>query len=61
MAKQSKDAIRLLKSLIDCGLDHTSCISFLNSVLYLAWRPDSFVAIDCLVIDFKLRGRTFTS
>lgn len=50
-ARQSKDAIVLLKALIDCGLDHASCISFLNSALYLAWRPDSFVALDCLVID----------
>lgn len=58
-AKQSKDAIRLLKSLIDCGLDHTSCISFLNSALYLAWRPDSFVAIDCLVIDSQVERAYF--
>ncbi len=50
-AKQSRDAVRLLKSLIDCRLDHTTCISFLNSTLHLAWRPDSFVALDCVVID----------
>ncbi|HOP70943.1 MAG TPA: SpoIIE family protein phosphatase [Bacillota bacterium] len=50
-AKQSRDAVRLLKSLIDLRLDHTTCMSFLNSVLHLAWRPDSFVALDCVVID----------
>ncbi len=58
-AKQSKDAIRLLKSLIDCGLDYTSCISFLNSALYVAWRPDSFVALDCLVIDSQVERAYF--
>ena len=52
-AKQSRDAVRLLKSLIDCRLDHTTCISFLNSTLHLAWRPDSFVALDCVVIDAR--------
>ncbi len=58
-AKQSRDTISLLKSLIDCGLDHASCISFLNSALYLAWRPDSFVALDCLVIDAEVERAYF--
>ncbi len=58
-ANQSKDAVKLLKSLVDCGLDHQSCISFLNSALHLAWRPDSFVALDCLVVDPKLERAHF--
>ncbi|HHY11922.1 MAG TPA: SpoIIE family protein phosphatase [Firmicutes bacterium] len=58
-AKQSRNAVRLLKSLIDCGLDHQSCISFLNSTLHLAWRPDSFVALDCLVIDAEIERAYF--
>lgn len=58
-AKQSRDAVRLLKSLIDCRLDHTTCISFLNSTLHLAWRPDSFVALDCVVIDAEVERAYF--
>ncbi len=50
-AKQSRDTIDLMKSLLDCGLDYDSCVSFLNSSLYLAFRPESFIAIDCLLID----------
>lgn len=58
-AKQSKDAVKLLKSLMDCGLDHRSCISFLNSALFVAWRPDSFIALDCLIIDVELERAHF--
>jgi stage II sporulation protein E len=58
-AKQSRDAIRLLKSLIECRLDHAACISFLNSALHLAWRPDSFVALDCVVIDAEVERAYF--
>ena len=50
-AKQSKETIEILKSLLDCGLDYDSCVSFLNSALFLSCRPDSFVAVDCLLID----------
>jgi hypothetical protein len=50
-AKQSKETLEILKSLINCGLDYDSCVSFLNSALFLAWRPDGFVALDCLLID----------
>ncbi len=50
-AKQSKETLDLMKSLLDCGLDYDSCVSFLNSALFLACRPDSFIAIDCLLID----------
>ncbi len=49
--RQSKETLDLMKSLLDCGLDYDSCVSFLNSALFLACRPDSFVAIDCLLID----------
>ena len=58
-AKQSRDAIRLLKSLIEWRLDHAACISFLNSALHLAWRPDSFVALDCVVIDAEVERAYF--
>jgi len=50
-AKQSKETIEILRSLLDCGLDYDSCVSFLNSALFLSCRPDSFVAVDCLLID----------
>ncbi len=50
-AKQSRETIEILKSLLDCGLDYDSCVSFLNSALFLSCRPDSFVAVDCLLID----------
>jgi hypothetical protein len=50
-AKQSKDTLGILKALLDCGLDYDSCVSFLNSTLFLAGTPDSFVAVDCLLID----------
>ncbi len=50
-ARQSKETLDLMKSLLDCGLDYDSCVSFLNSALFLACRPDSFIAIDCLLID----------
>lgn len=50
-AKQSKETIEILKSLLDCGLDYDSCVSFLNSALFLSCRPDSFVAVDCLLVD----------
>ncbi len=50
-AKQSKETIAILRSLLDCGLDYDSCVSFLNSALFLSCRPDSFVAVDCLLID----------
>jgi hypothetical protein len=49
--RQSKETLDLMKSLLDCGLDYDSCVSFLNSALFLACRPDGFVAIDCLLID----------
>lgn len=50
-ARQAKDTLDLMKSLLDCGLDYDSCVSFLNSALFLACRPESFIAIDCLLID----------
>lgn len=50
-ASQSRETIEILKSLLDCGLDYDSCVSFLNSALFLSCRPDSFVAVDCLLID----------
>lgn len=50
-AKQSRDTLEILKALLDCGLDYDSSISFLNSALFLAGTPDSFVAVDCLLID----------
>lgn len=50
-AKQSRETVEILKSLLDCGLDYDSCVSFLNSALFLSCRPDSFVAVDCLLID----------
>lgn len=50
-AKQARDTLDLMKSLLDCGLDYDSCISFLNSALFLACRPEGFIAIDCLLID----------
>jgi hypothetical protein len=50
-ARESRDTIDILKSLLDCGLDYDSCISFLNSALFLSCRPDGFVAVDCLLID----------
>ena len=50
-AKQSRDTLEILKALLDCGLDYDSSISFLNSALFLAGSPDSFVAVDCLLID----------
>ncbi len=50
-ARQSEETLNLMKSLLDCGLDYDSCVSFLNSALFLACRPDSFVAIDCLLVD----------
>ncbi len=53
-ARQSKSTIELLRSLLNCGLDLDSCVSFLNSALFTALNPDSFVAMDCLLID----GRT---
>jgi len=58
-AKQSKNTIEILKSLLDCGLDYGSCVSFLNSALYLAWRPDGFVALDCLLIDHETERAYF--
>lgn len=50
-AKQSRDTLEILKALLYCGLDYDSSISFLNSALFLAGTPDSFVAVDCLLID----------
>jgi len=50
-ANQSKETLEILKSLLDSGLDYDSCVSFLNSALYLCCRPDSFVAVDCVLID----------
>lgn len=50
-ARQSRETIEILKSLLDCGLDYDSCVSFLNSALFLSCRPDSFVAVDCLLVD----------
>ena len=58
-AKQSRESIEILKSLLDCGLDYDSCVSFLNSALYLAWRPDGFIALDCLLIDHETRRAYF--
>lgn len=50
-AQQSRDTLDVLKSLLDCGLDYDSCVSFLNSALFLSCRPDSFVALDFLLLD----------
>ncbi len=50
-AQQSKDTLELMKALLNCGLNYNSSVAFLNSALFLAFRPDSFVAIDCLLID----------
>ncbi len=50
-AEQSKNTMALLKSLLDCGLDFDSCVSFLNSALFTVLNSDSFVAMDCLLID----------
>ena len=50
-ANQSKETLEILKSLLGSGLDYDSCVSFLNSALYLCCRPDSFVAVDCVLID----------
>jgi hypothetical protein len=50
-ANQSRQTVELMKSLLDCGLDFNSCVSFLNSALFLAFRPNSFVALDCLLVD----------
>lgn len=50
-AEQSRETLSVLKSLLDCGLDYDSCVSFLNSALFLSCRPDSFVALDCLLVD----------
>lgn len=50
-AKQSRDTLDILKALLDCGLDYDSSISFLNSALFLAGAPDSFVAVDCVLVD----------
>jgi len=58
-AKQSQDTIGILKSLLDSGLNYESCISFLNSALYLAWRPDGFVALDFLFIDHETERAYF--
>lgn len=58
-ARQSKSTIELLRSLLDCGLDFDSCVSFLNSALFTALDPDSFVAMDCLLIDSKTERAYF--
>ncbi|MBE3520110.1 MAG: SpoIIE family protein phosphatase [Firmicutes bacterium] len=50
-ARQSRDALDILRSLLESGLDYEASISFLNSSLYLAFRPESYVAIDCVLLD----------
>lgn len=50
-ARQSRETIGILKSLLDCGLDYDSCVSFLNSALFLSCRPDGFIAVDSLLVD----------
>lgn len=50
-ARHSREAIELLISLLNAGLDYDGCISFMNSALYLAWGPESFIAMDCVLID----------
>ncbi|HHY35301.1 MAG TPA: SpoIIE family protein phosphatase [Firmicutes bacterium] len=50
-ARQSRDTLDILRSLLESGLDYEASISFLNSSLYLAFRPESYVAIDCVLLD----------
>ncbi len=50
-ARQSRDTLDILRSLLESGLDYEASISFLNSSLYLAFRPESYVAMDCVLLD----------
>lgn len=52
-ARQSRDTLAILRLLLESGLDYETSISFLNSSLYLAFRPESYVAMDCVLLDLS--------